>query len=363
MLTKTEVGGTIHYRWRDEDRLDSLYGPGVSVKYQYDADGRRVKDSTGSTVHQYLIDPLLPYGQVVAETDGSNSLVAEYVYGQDRVSLRRSGAAHYYLADGQGSTRLLTDSTGFATDSTVYTAFGETLFSSGSTPNEFLYTGEQQNKSNNFYYNRAKWLDTKVGRFLGVDPFEGDPQSPLSLHRYLYTNASPASFTDPLGLSILTVFLNAARRFLPAHLVTATAFGKFAHTAIQKDIMRQDPTAIPEYTVNGGRVDIFLPPDEIYEIKPLGGLVSPDKQLARYIRDNPGLALGEVPFDGKIDPPTIPGISILYETVRPGVIEYEGKINRLGYSIMISGAAAYAATRATQYLVSEVGLAFLLSAY
>jgi hypothetical protein len=47
------------------------------------------------------------------------------------------------LADGQGSTRLLIDSTGTATDSTVYTAFGETLFSSGSTPNDFKYVGEQ----------------------------------------------------------------------------------------------------------------------------------------------------------------------------------------------------------------------------
>jgi RHS repeat-associated protein len=204
MLTKVEVGGTTHYRWRDEDRLDSLYGPGVSVKYQYDADGRRVKDSTGSTVRQYLIDPLLPYGQVIAETDGSNSLVSEYVYGQDRVSLRRSGAAHYYLADGQGSTRLLIDSTGTATDSTVYTAFGETLFSSGSTPNGFLYTGEQADANAGFYYLRARWMDPTVGRFASVDAYNGDPCAPISLHRYLYGNQSPISTSDPSGNISLT---------------------------------------------------------------------------------------------------------------------------------------------------------------
>jgi RHS repeat-associated protein len=199
MLTKAETGGTTHYRWRDEDRLDSLYGPGVSVKYQYDADGRRVKDSTGSTVRQYLIDPLQPYGQVIAETDGSNSLISEYVVGLDRMSLRRSGAAHYYLADGQGSTRLLTDSTGTATDSTVYTAFGETIFSSGSTPNAYLYTGEQFDGSAGLYNLRARLMDPRVGRFVSVDPFAGDPQAPFSLHRYLYANASPLSFFDPTG--------------------------------------------------------------------------------------------------------------------------------------------------------------------
>ncbi|HKP95220.1 MAG TPA: DUF6531 domain-containing protein [Fibrobacteria bacterium] len=199
MLTKAEVGGTTHYRWRDEDRLDSLYGLGVSVKYQYDADGRRVKDSTGSTVRQYLIDPLLLYGQVIAETDGSNSLVAEYVVGLDRVSLRRSGAAHYYLADGQGSTRLLTDSTGTATDSTVYTAFGETLFSSGSTPNAYLYTGEQFDGSAGLYNLRARQMDPKTGRFASVDPYAGKVGKPISQHSYLYADQSPLSKFDPTG--------------------------------------------------------------------------------------------------------------------------------------------------------------------
>jgi RHS repeat-associated protein len=113
--------------------------------------------------------------------------------------LRRSGAPHYYLADGQGSTRLLTDSTGTATDSTVYTAFGETMFSSGSTPNDFKYVGEQLDANSGFYYNRARWLDTKVGRFASADPWFGDPQAPMSLHQYLYSNQSPVSYKDPTG--------------------------------------------------------------------------------------------------------------------------------------------------------------------
>ena len=199
MLTKTEGGGTTHYRWRDEDRLDSLYGPGVSVKYQYDAEGRRVKDSTGSTVKQYLIDPLLPYGQVISETDGSNSLVAEYVYGNDRVSQRRGTTSRYFLADGQGSIRMLTDSVGVVTDSNYYTAFGEDLYASGSTPHDFKYVGEQLDGNSGFYYNRARWMDPKVGRFESVDPFDGDPQASMTLHRYLYASASPIVYVDPTG--------------------------------------------------------------------------------------------------------------------------------------------------------------------
>ncbi len=190
---------TNHYSWVDEDRLDSLHTPSASVKYAYDADGRRVKENTGGTVRQYLIDPLLPYGQVIAQTDGSNGLVVEHVYGLERVSQRRNGTSKYFLADGQGSVRMLADSIGAITDSMYYTSFGENLFSSGSTVNDFRYVGEQLDGNSGFYYNRARWMDPGTGRFVGVDPYGGDPQAPVSLHRYLYANANPVNFSDPSG--------------------------------------------------------------------------------------------------------------------------------------------------------------------
>ena len=42
-------------------------------------------------------------------------------------------------------------------------------------------------------------MDPSTGRFMSVDPYEGDPQAPVSLHRYLYGNASPLTFKDPSG--------------------------------------------------------------------------------------------------------------------------------------------------------------------
>jgi|GEM_PF-5252252 len=161
-LTKVDAGGTTHYFWEDEDRLDSLHTPSTGVKYAYDADGQRVKESSGGSTKQYLIDPLLPYGQVIAQTDGSDALVAEYVYGLDRISQRRSGASRYFLADGQGSIRLLADSIGAVTDSNYYTAFGEDLYHSGSTVNDFKYVGEQVDGNSGFYYNRARWRSLSI---------------------------------------------------------------------------------------------------------------------------------------------------------------------------------------------------------
>ena len=203
-LTKVDAGGTTHYFWEDEDRLDSLHTPSTGVKYAYDADGRRVKEAAGGTVKQYLIDPLLPYGQVIAQTDGSDALVAEYIYGIDRVSQRRSGTSRYLLADGLGSIRMLTDSIGAVTDSNYYTAFGEDLYHSGSTVNDFKYVGEQLDPNSGFYYNRARWMDSRVGRFVSVDPFGGNLEAPISSHRYLYGRQNPVMFRDPTGKIFLS---------------------------------------------------------------------------------------------------------------------------------------------------------------
>jgi RHS repeat-associated protein len=82
---------------------------------------------------------------------------------------------------------------------------------SGSPENDFKYVGEQFDGSSGFFYNRARWYDSKVGRFLGADPFAGDPQAPLGLHRYLYANTSPISYTDPSGkITLLEVTVGIA---------------------------------------------------------------------------------------------------------------------------------------------------------
>jgi RHS repeat-associated protein len=181
------------------------------VAYQYDADGRRVNESSGGASKQYLIDRMLPYGQVVLETDGAGDLNASFTYGLERISQNRGGVSHFYLADGQGSVRQLTDSVGAVSDTYLYTAFGEALASTGTTVNDFRYVGEQLDPNSGFYYNRARWMDPGTGRMLGADPYEGDPAAPFSLHRYLYANASPVTYSDPSGkLSLLDVAITVA---------------------------------------------------------------------------------------------------------------------------------------------------------
>src|SRR5271165_6020675 len=81
-----------------------------------------------------------------------------------------------------------------------YDAFGILIHSTGSTLNNYLYSGEQYDPDLNLYYNRARYLNTNTGQFWSMDTDEGSDGTPLSLHKYLYTSADPLNFKDPSGL-------------------------------------------------------------------------------------------------------------------------------------------------------------------
>jgi RHS repeat-associated protein len=79
-------------------------------------------------------------------------------------------------------------------------AFGELLAHTGSDPQPYAFAGEPYDPNSGFQYHRARWMDPRVGRFTGMDPYRGVPEEPATLHRYLYTAGDPVNRTDPTGL-------------------------------------------------------------------------------------------------------------------------------------------------------------------
>ena len=80
----------------------------------------------------------------------------------------------------------------------------------GSTVNPFLFNAQQFDGASGDYYLRARYYDQSNGRFLSQDPYSGNSNDPVSLHRYLYAAGDPANNCDPSGnetLSELTVTL------------------------------------------------------------------------------------------------------------------------------------------------------------
>ena len=74
----------------------------------------------------------------------------------------------------------------------TYDAFGAIRTQTGSSPNEFKFTGEQVDSSE-MQYLRARYYDQTTGRFLSRDPVP-------FLQRYAYVGNNPANLTDPYGL-------------------------------------------------------------------------------------------------------------------------------------------------------------------
>ncbi|HET9285264.1 MAG TPA: RHS repeat-associated core domain-containing protein [Candidatus Angelobacter sp.] len=175
---------------------------GVSIVY--DGDGNRVSETVAGVTTNYLVDTNSPSGfaQVLEELQ-SGSVVRAYSYGLQLVNQRQIIAGvpstSFYGFDGTGSVRYLTDSLGSVTDTYDYDVFGNLINSTGSTPNNYLYQGQQFDPALHVYYNRARYLDTTSGRFLTVDPYLGNLSDPLSLHRYLYARLDPVDRSDPSG--------------------------------------------------------------------------------------------------------------------------------------------------------------------
>ncbi|MBN1984566.1 MAG: RHS repeat protein [Chitinivibrionales bacterium] len=232
---KSDSSGTTTYAWVDNDRMASVSGPSGVFSYQYDAEGRRVQESDGSSVKNYLIDAQLPYGQVVAEYANDGYLTAAYTYGLERISQDRGGTVSYYVADGQGSVRLLTNTAGTVTDTYDYYAFGELLDRTGTTENSFTYTGEQFDPNAGFYYLRARWYDPNKGRFTSVDPWNGETTTPISLHRYLYANINPVSYCDPTGKETILSLMAAISVYTLLATVAVSAADPFSVSRSNKD--------------------------------------------------------------------------------------------------------------------------------
>jgi len=102
--------------------------------------------------------------------------------------------------DGLGSVRILTDESGTTIDSRAYEAFGTKNVEAGSDPLTYGFAGEPFEGTTKLAYHRARWMDARVGRFEGTDPFRGIPEAPPTLHRYLYAANEPTDLTDATGL-------------------------------------------------------------------------------------------------------------------------------------------------------------------
>jgi RHS repeat-associated protein len=194
------------------DAENHLVSMGGTVSLVYDGDGNRVAKTVNGVTTKYLVDDLNPtgYAQVMDELTGG-AVTRTYTYGLQRISqdqvISNTWTPSFYGYDGFGSVRNLTGSAGAITDTYDYDAFGNKINSTGTTPNNYLYRGEQYDPDLGLYYLRARYYNPLTGRFMSKDPEDHSPTNPNALDMYLYAGGDPVNAVDPTGQdTIETIF-------------------------------------------------------------------------------------------------------------------------------------------------------------
>jgi RHS repeat-associated protein len=180
---------------------ETIGGSSDVTNYAYDGLGKRLQKVRAGRTTRYVNDLSGSLERVITETDSSNSATNYLTYGVDPIS--QGGATTteraYLVADAQGSTRFVTDSTGQLIASYQYEPFGSLRGSSGADPEGPLFAGEHNDAESGMYYLRARRLDPATKRFTTRDPVPNELTRPTTLNRYIYVGNNPVNFTDPSG--------------------------------------------------------------------------------------------------------------------------------------------------------------------
>ncbi len=161
---------------------DALYydGPDVVLELRYPSAG-------GSQWVRYVHGP------------GMDQPLATEVFPAGAAPAPGTGSQYYYHADGEGSIRLLTDANGQIANRYDYDFYGQRLTVIESLPLQpYGWKGREWIPGPNIYYNRARFYDPVLGRFMSQDPL-GYEGGDWNLYSFAWNN--PRNWNDPEGLS------------------------------------------------------------------------------------------------------------------------------------------------------------------
>ncbi len=165
-------------------------------------------DDAGDEAHQYVYDG----GDIVLVFDENAELTNRYLHGPavDQVladeqygatnhddPTEDEGIVYWPLADNQGSVRQLVTSDGEQAARFEYDSFGQMTVASGTVDHIFGYTGREHDAESHLQFNRARYHDAALGRWISEDPI-GFAAGDENLSRYV--GNGPTNATDPSGL-------------------------------------------------------------------------------------------------------------------------------------------------------------------
>jgi RHS repeat-associated protein len=193
--------------WSALGRLDSMRirdsaGTLTSrVVFGYDAWGRRVRKSTVNSTNRFFWEG----DALLAQLDTLGTLVAGYTYyqGIDNLATQlrhdRVDTTYYYLEDYSRNVIALLARTGAGNtidNQYRYEPFGTLQGNNPSpVPNSMQFAGREYDAETQLYYDRARYIDPALGRFVSEDPIGLAGGANL----YTFVGNDPVNGWDPSG--------------------------------------------------------------------------------------------------------------------------------------------------------------------
>lgn len=145
----------------------------------------------------------------------------------------RGSNTYFYHYNAHGDVVALTDSTGSVVAEYEYDAWGNPITTGleGTAVNPYRYASYRWDSETGMYYLNARYYEPSVGRFITRDTFQGVEDDPQSLHQYAYTKNNPVMYIDSDGHIAVPIAYAAAVAVLGVGLVyyfikTLDAIGK-----------------------------------------------------------------------------------------------------------------------------------------
>jgi RHS repeat-associated protein len=188
--------------WDYHNRLTSLLFKDAAgnvtktIGYTYDVNNQRIGKNVDGAVERYILDR----NQIALVFDGAGVQKSRYLYGTqtDQVLAEETGAnLRWFLADEQGTIKDVLDNTGTVIDHVSYDSLGRIVNQTNVLDLRYAYTGREWDGETGQYYNRARYYDPTVGRFISEDPL-GFGAGDTNIYRYV--GNSFVNETDPSGL-------------------------------------------------------------------------------------------------------------------------------------------------------------------
>jgi RHS repeat-associated protein len=207
--------GALEYQYTyspfNQVRMTTGGAPPVTRFHAYTAAGERIASYAGDTdVITHTFRDLegrvvREYGQV--SLDGSWSWMGDYVWGNRGLvaTMDETDYRLHHHVDHLGSPRHVTHPNGFEEARHRYYAFGEESTDPDADPTRIKFTGHERDlnlsgqTTDDLDYMHARHYNPNLGRFLSVDPVDGEVGRSQSWNRYTYAWNNPVQLIDPDG--------------------------------------------------------------------------------------------------------------------------------------------------------------------